>query len=200
MNTRSGRPRGKLLPSNPPSSENSIFRDSSSSLASSLSSRSSSASSSASASESSASTVVHHDDQANSEREQLEPLPPTPPQAKPTPSPAITKAKLLAQELKSTDVDPSILLLSQLFENRSVSSHQPPPTYAYSNPTDSLVKSIGWLEQGEDLFVFLNRFEYGMKSNSVPPCDWVHILPKLLLAFTRKLILIVFLTQPLISV
>ncbi len=115
MNTRSGRPRGKLLPSNPPSSEDSIFSDSSSSLASPLSSRSSSASSSAC--ESSASTVVHHDDQANSEREQLEPLPSTPPRAKPTPSPAITKAKLLAQELKSTDVDPSTLLLSHFFEN-----------------------------------------------------------------------------------
>ncbi len=145
--------RGKLLPSNPPSSEDSIFSDSSSSLASPLYSRSSSASASSSACESSASTVVHHDDQANSEREQLEPLLSTPPRAKPTPSPAITKAKLLAQELKSTDVDPSILLLSHFFENQSVCSHQHPPTYAYSNSTDSLVKSIGWLEQGEDLFV-----------------------------------------------
>ncbi len=36
------------------------------------------------------------------------------------------------------------------------------------------------MNNGEDLFVFLNRFEYGMKSNSVPPCDWVHILLKLL--------------------
>ena len=114
------------------------------------------------------------------DQEKLEPLPSTLPKAKPSSSATISKAKLLAQELKSSDVDPVYLLLSQLMENQLIATPPPQPVYAPANTRDSLEKSIGSLEQGEDIFVILNRFEYGMKVNAVPIQNWLHIFPKLL--------------------
>ncbi len=114
------------------------------------------------------------------DQEKLEPLPSTPPKAKPSYSATISKAKLLAQELKSFDVDTVYLLLSQLMENQLIATPPPQPVYAPANTRDSLEKSIGSLEQGEDIFVILNRFEYGMKVNAVPIQNWLHIFPKLL--------------------
>ncbi len=171
MNTRSGRPRGNPNPS-PLPSEDAIFSDSSSSLALPLSSNSSSAS--LSGCESSTSTVVQNDDLANLEKDKPELLPSTPPRAKPTDSSMIAQAKILAKELTTTGLDPTVLLLSKLLDKQMVTSQ---PMY---DPSGSLVKSIGPIEQGENIFVFLNRFEYGMKSNGVRPCDWINILPKLL--------------------
>ncbi len=153
-------------------SEDAIFSDSSSSLALPLSSNSSSAS--LSGCESSTSTVVQNDDLANLEKDKPELLPSTPPRAKPTDSSMIAQAKILAKELTTTGLDPTVLLLSKLLDKQMVTSQ---PMYDLSG---SLVKSIGPIEQGDNIFVFLNRFEYGMKSNGVRPCDWINILPKLL--------------------
>ncbi len=83
------------------------------------------------------------------DQEKLEPLPSTPPKAKPSSSATISNAKLLAQELK----DPVYLLLSQLMESQLIATPPPQPVYAPANNPDSLAKSIGSLEQGEDIFV-----------------------------------------------
>ncbi len=162
MNTRSGRPRRKPKPS--------LFSEDSKSLDShlSLSPSSESTTFTLSAYESSTSTVISTGVSLGTDQEKLEPLPSTLPKAKPSSSATISKAKLLAQELKSSDVDPVYLLLSQLMENQLIATPPPQPVYTPANTPDSLAKSIGSLEHGEDIFVFLHRFEYGMKVNAVP--------------------------------
>ncbi len=184
MNTRSGHPRGKPLPK-PPSpflgDALSVDLNPPLSLLSPFSQSSSSASAFSSAYVSSPSTITPSGESSSTDQEQFEPRPSTPPKAKPSPFASNSRAKLLAQELKSTEVDPVFLLLSQMMEKLSVATPSPPqPVYAPINASDSLAKSIGSLEQGEDIFVFLHRFEYGMKFNTVPAHAWLHILPKLL--------------------
>ena len=184
MNTRSGHPRGKPLPK-PPSpflgDALSVDLNPPLSLLSPSSQSSSSASAFSSTYVSSPSTITPSGESSSKDQEQIESRPSTPPKAKPSPFASISRAKLLAQELKSTEVDPVFLLLSQMMEKLSVATPSPPqPVYAPINASDSLAKSIGSLEQGEDIFVFLHRFEYGMKFNAVPAHAWLHILPKLL--------------------
>ncbi len=89
-----------------------------------------------------------NDDLANLEKDKPELLPSTPPRAKPTDSSMIAQAKILAKELTTTGLDPTVLLLSKLLDKQMVTSQ---PMY---DPSGSLVKSIGPIEQGENIFVF----------------------------------------------
>ncbi len=168
-----GRPRGRpRLEQTPSSSEETSSVGSNSSLTS-LSPPG--ASSNSVSSFASVSTVVQSSASlADDHVQQLDPLPQTPPHAKPDPTP-LQQIKQLAEEAKANDVDPTMLLFAQLLSKHT----QPQPTVPLVR-TEPLSKSVGELKQGEDIFVFLHRFEYQMKLKAVPPDDWLHVLPSLL--------------------
>ena len=108
-------------------------------------------------------------------REHIEPLPQTPPKAKPSTASQLQELKELAEQAKANDVDPNMLLFAQLFSKQN----QPQPSVSLVR-TEPLSKSVGEMKHGEDMFVFLHRFEYHMKLRSVPTHDWLHVLPSLL--------------------
>ncbi len=104
----------------------------------------------------------------------LEPLPATPPRAKPTIPTQVEHLKKLADEAKATGIDPSILMIAQLMNSQATA--QPDPSVV-SAPRS---KPFCDLKQGEDIFVFLHRFEFQMKSKHIHPNTWLQHLPDLL--------------------
>ncbi len=169
-----GRPRAKPLLSQDSSSisENISPISAESSLSSLLSSRDSSSSVSAASSYESVATVIHPSlSLVEDQVQQIEPLPPTPPRARSTASAQVEQLKQLAEEAKANDLDPTVLMFAQLLSNQS----RPPP-----DKSSPLSKPIGEHKQGEDIFVFLHRFEYQMKLRHIPPINWLHYLPDLL--------------------
>ena len=170
-----GRPRAKPLLSQDSSSisENISPISAESSLSSLLSSRDSSSSVSAASSYESVATVIHPSlSLVEDQVQQIEPLPPTPPRARSTASAQVEQLKQLAEEAKANDLDPTVLMFAQLLSNQS----RPRP-----DKSSPLSKPIGEHKQGEDIFVFLHRFEYQMKLRHIPPINWLHYLPDLLI-------------------
>ncbi len=134
-----GRPRGRpRLKQTPSSSEETSSVGSISSLTS-LSPPG--ASSNSVSSFDSVSTVVQSSASlADDHMQQLDPLPQTPPHAKPDPT-FLQQIKQLAEEAKANNVDPTMLLFAQLLSKHT----QPQPTVPLVR-TEPLSKSVGELK------------------------------------------------------
>lgn len=96
----------------------------------------------------------------------LGPLPDTSPGTKPY-STNTTCLKSLTSECSASGLDPTLVLLQQMNDNFYLLPAPPAPTPAH-DPTESVVKFIGQFDYREDIFVFHNRFKYGMKVNAIP--------------------------------
>ncbi len=90
----------------------------------------------------------------------------------------------MADKAKELNVDPTVLVVQQLIQQLKTPAQQQPQPYVPPQPKrrvdKTVLKAIGELRAGEDIFVFLHRFEYNMKAFEVPVHDWVIYLPSLL--------------------
>ncbi len=75
-------------------------------------------------------------------------------------SPALKKVKELTDQARSSSIDPNLLLIAKLFSQTSTASSQPAPQPQQFNRFETLSKQIGILKQGEDIDVYLHRFEF----------------------------------------
>ncbi len=111
----------------------------------------------------------------------IQPLPKTPPEAKPIDD----SAEDLAEKAKRLNMDISTCVLHNLAQTLSLQQQiqrQPHvvPLTQTSRIDKNFLKSIGDMKPGDDIFVFLHKFEYNMKAYNVSHYDWILYLPSLL--------------------
>ncbi len=85
--------------------------------------------------------------------------------------------KSITEKAKAADIDPTMFLFAQLL------SKQPqtvaPVPQAHDKP-ESISTAIGKMADGEDIFVFLHRFEFELTAKTVPQHRWITYLPSVL--------------------
>ncbi len=110
---------------------------------------------------------------------------PDPPASKNTPtSPTLSKLeelKLLSERAKACDLDPQLLLLAEIMSKTTTPLIAPPQ---HSQPAHIryhfLAKQVGILQENEDIFAVLNRFQYNLKLNNVSHAEYLRTLPAVL--------------------
>lgn len=92
---------------------------------------------------------------------------------------SIDCVKELAEQAHSSGIDPNLLFMAKLFSQKAsvnIPVQQPQSLTRF----ETLAKQIGSIKEGEDIFVFLHRFEFQLKSQSVPHTSWLSFLPSVL--------------------
>ncbi len=113
-------------------------------------------------------------------------IPKEPASASAQPSPSLTNdptsfLKSISDQAKVADVDPTMLMFAQLItQNRQIT---PPIQVQTPNLVDtkSLSSAIGKMVEGEDIFVFLHRFEFELTTRAIAPHRWLTCLPSVLI-------------------
>ncbi len=111
----------------------------------------------------------------------LQPLRKTPPEAKPIDE----SAEDLAEKAKRLNMDISTYVLHNLSQTLSLQQQiqrQPHvvPLTQTSRIDKNILISIGDMKPGDDIFVFLHKFEYNITAYNVSHYDWILYLPSLL--------------------
>ncbi len=131
------------------------------------------------------STVVSHSVDDFQSEDLVQPVDKTAPGAKASASGPYDEVQQLADKAKELNVDPTVLVVQQLIQQLKTPAQQQPQPYVPPQPKrwvdKTVLKAIGELRAGGDIFVFLHRFEYNnMKAFEVPVHDWVIYLSSLL--------------------
>ncbi len=85
--------------------------------------------------------------------------------------------KSIQEKAKAVDIDPTMLMFAQLLTKQTTNTAPAQPVF---DKPDSLVSAIGRMLDGEDVFVFLHRFEYELTRRHVHKNDWLSHLPSVL--------------------
>ncbi len=91
--------------------------------------------------------------------------------------------KSISDKAKAADIDPTMFMFAQLLSKQS----QPAaPTPIPLDKPESLSSSIGKMTEGEDIFVFLHRFEFELSARTIPQHRWITYLPSVLSGFYKE--------------
>ncbi len=91
--------------------------------------------------------------------------------------------KSISDKAKAADIDPTMFMFAQLLSKQS----QPAaPTPIPLDKPESLSSAIGKMTKGEDIFVFLHRFEFELSARTIPQHRWITYLPSVLSGFYKE--------------
>ncbi len=102
-----------------------------------------------------------------------------------TPNPTmlsqIENLKNLTERARACDLDPHMLFLAEIMAKATTPTVTPTqqPQHNHSR-YDILAKQIGVMQEGEDIFAVLHRFQYTLKANNVPQQEYLKALPAVL--------------------
>ncbi len=94
----------------------------------------------------------------------------------------VAKSKSLTDQAKEHDIDPTMFMLQQILQSHSVSNHD---SNESSNP-EKLSKIIGKLNDHDDVFVFLHRFEFELTNRHIPMNNFYSYMPACLTGHYRE--------------
>ncbi len=92
------------------------------------------------------------------------------------------KLKSLTDQAKEHEIDPTMFMLQQILQSHSVSNHD---SNESSNP-EKLSKVIGKLNDHDDVFVFLHRFEFELTNRRIPLNNFYNYMPACLTGHYRE--------------
>ena len=89
--------------------------------------------------------------------------------------------KTLTDRARACDVDPQLLLLAEIMSKASAPAAVPaPPPQPVHSRYDILAKQVGVMQEGEDIFAVLHRFQYSLKTNNIPQAEHLKALAAIL--------------------
>ncbi len=110
----------------------------------------------------------------------------TTPSITPTIMSQLENLKAITDKARECEIDLQMLLLAELMAKSAAPSATPimtpmaTPHHMNHQRYDILAKQVGIMQEGEDIFAVLNRFQYSLKCNNVPQAEHLIALPAVL--------------------